>query len=118
VETMSSLEKVFVAVSLSALGLILIVNKVWLGFVCLIFSATFLLSASSSGTTRRESRSESYIPRKVKKQVRTPRKVLVMLNNDLNLALRLYEGVASRNQGKNSEWIWGKVASDLERDRR
>lgn len=48
----------------------------------------------------------------------TPRKVLVMLQNDLNQALRLYEGVASRHPDKSSNWIWDKVAIDLERDRR
>jgi hypothetical protein len=48
----------------------------------------------------------------------TPRKVLVMLQNDLSQALRLYEGVANRNPDKSSDWVWERVASDLERDRR
>ncbi|MFN7762532.1 MAG: hypothetical protein ACK5RE_17945 [Pseudanabaena sp.] len=56
--------------------------------------------------------------RRISKPSSTPRKVLVMLQNDLNQALRLYEGVANRNPDKGSQWIWERVASDLERDRR
>lgn len=47
-----------------------------------------------------------------------PYQVKVMVNGDERIALRLYEGIASRNMGKDETWIWGKVISDLIRDRR
>jgi hypothetical protein len=47
-----------------------------------------------------------------------PYQVRAMVNGDERLALRLYEGVANRYQGKGEQWVWGKVESDLERDRR
>jgi len=46
-----------------------------------------------------------------------PYQVFELLNGDKSTALRLYEGIASRYTDKGEVWIWGKVISDLERDR-
>ena len=47
-----------------------------------------------------------------------PYKVISMLNGDEKQALRLYEGITNRFEGRDERWIWEKVMSDLERDRR
>ena len=47
-----------------------------------------------------------------------PYKVISMLNGDEKQALRLYEGITNRFEGKDERWVWEKVMSDLERDRR
>ncbi|PZU98008.1 MAG: hypothetical protein DCE90_05840 [Pseudanabaena sp.] len=47
-----------------------------------------------------------------------PYQVRAMVNGDEKLAVRLYEGAANRHKGKDEQWLWEKVESDLERDRR
>jgi len=47
-----------------------------------------------------------------------PYQVLALVNGDTATAMRLYEGTAKRNYGKSEQWVWDKVVSDLERDRK
>ena len=78
-----------------------------------------VIRESNYGSTSKSVESKNKGKRKrTAKPSNTPRKVLVMLQNDLNQALRLYEGVASRNPDKSAQWVWERVISDLERDRR
>lgn len=46
-----------------------------------------------------------------------PYQILALLNGDTATAMRLYKGIAERYQGKSEQWVWGKVESDLTRDR-
>lgn len=121
--------RVLQAVGFAVIGLFLAVSKVSLSILFFIISGMIIASLitykgnipehrnSASTVKRQTNRNRREISNK-KEVSATPRKVLVMLQNDLDQALRLYEGVASRYPDKSSDWIWDKVASDLERDRR
>jgi len=47
-----------------------------------------------------------------------PQNLLRMLNGDEKQAFRLYEGIYQKYGNRGEKWIWEKVISDLERDRR